>query len=102
MGISTFRVKIVPHFKRMPIDADDERWEIWDRKRDGIDPYQWIIHTRKREEDKRQCYLRAAPSENEIVEVAVKAIDAVKERLTEIQARRQEAENGRRSDLEDN
>ena len=83
--------EIVPHFKRMPIDADDERWGIGIKSVAALIPYQWIIHTRRREEDKRQFFLQAAPSEGEIIDVATKAIDAVKKRIAEIQDHRREA-----------
>ncbi len=92
--------EIVPQFKRMPIDVDDERWGGGIKTVTASIPYQWIIQTRRREADGKSYSLRAAPSESEIIELAVKAIDAVKELLAKIQARRQEAENDGRSDRE--
>jgi hypothetical protein len=78
----------------MPIDAHDERWGVGMRTVTASLPYQCIIQTRRRREDEREFSLQEVPSEDQIIELAVKAIDAVRKQLVDIRARWQEAEGG--------
>lgn len=82
---------IVPHFKRMPIDADDERWGLGTKTVTALIPYQWITHTWVRNSDDGKSCLRPVASENEVLGVAVRAIDAVRDVLAEIATRMREA-----------
>jgi hypothetical protein len=82
--------EILPHFTRTPINADLE-WLLADRWMSATIPFQWIIQTRKWNEEERKGYLEPAPSEEGILDVARKAVCAVEGRVRQIEDERRKS-----------
>jgi hypothetical protein len=83
-GLGYFDVPcaIVPHFKRSPIDEDDERWRMGTVS--ASIPYQWIIQVRTENHETRKKRLEPVPGDDEILSVADRAADAVRAQFDEI------------------
>jgi len=95
LGFFGVPCEIVPKFKRTPIDADDERWRLGTVT--ATIPFQWIREVKRRDSGSTKERLEAVPSEEDILAVADRAMDAVREHFAEIARRvRRRMETSRR------